>query len=95
MYAKQKLYEAIRSLTGVGTIQERLTFAALPLVILENPNDEVPAELRAELADVVRALTAKPLSDASGYTPREISDEDAGRLSDRIVSLLVRIMGGL
>lgn len=95
MYAKQKLYEAVLSLVGMGSIQERLTYAGMPLVVLQAPAGEVPAALREELAEIVAVLTAKPLSDHAGYTPRDLSDEDAKAIADRILSLFVQVMGGL
>ena len=95
MYAKQKLYEAVSSLTGTGSIQERLTYAGVPLVILQTPANEVPADIREELTEIVKALTVKPLSDRTGYPPRDLSDDDAKKIADRILSLFVHVMGGL
>lgn len=95
MYAKQKLYEAVLSLAGTGSIQERLTYAGVPLVVLQSPADEVPADIREELTAIVKALTVKPLSDRTGHPPRDLSDDDAKKIADRILSLFVRVMGGL
>jgi hypothetical protein len=43
----------------------------------------------------VSLLTAKPVSDAGGYPPRELSDDQADKVSKRILSLYVKVMGGL
>jgi len=94
-YSRQKLYEAITSLAGAGKIQERLTFAALPLVILNTPSHENPPDIRDELDAVVKRLTVKPLSNDVGYTPRDLSDEEANEISQQILSLFVKVMGGL
>jgi hypothetical protein len=94
-YSKQKLYEAVLSLSGTGSLQERLTHAGLPLVALKEPAHENPPEIRDELESLVKALTVKPLSDSSGYPARELSDDDAAKISKRIVSLFVKVMGGL
>jgi hypothetical protein len=42
-YAKQKFYEAVLALVGSRSIQERLTFAAEPLVSLRL--DDLPEEM--------------------------------------------------
>jgi hypothetical protein len=94
-YSKQKLYEAVTSLAGTGKIQERLTFAALPLVILNTPFHENPPDVRDELDAIVKRLTVKPLSNDSGYMPRDVSDEEGNEMSQQILSLFVRVMGGL
>ncbi len=94
-YSKQKLYEAMMALAGVGNIQQRLTFAAIPLVMLNTPAQENPPDIRGELEALVKRLTVKPLSDNGGYTPRDLSDEDANEIAQKIVSLFVEVMGGL
>lgn len=94
-YAKQKLYEAVLSLAGVGSIQERLTFAAVHLVTLSTPAQENPPEIRAQLEALVNKLTVKPLSDTKSYTPRELNDEEARKVAEDILSLFVKVMGGL
>lgn len=94
-YAKQKLYEAVLSLSGTGSLQERLTHAALPLVTLRSPAQGNPEDIREELDSIVNLLTAKPLSGAAGYPPRDLSDDEANKVGKRIVSLFVKVMGGL
>jgi nucleotidyltransferase/DNA polymerase involved in DNA repair len=94
-YSKQKPYEAMMSLCGTTSIQERLTFAALPLVILNTPAHENPDDAREELGEIVKRLTVEPLSNDRGYTPRKLSDEEANEIAQKILSLFVRVMGGL
>jgi hypothetical protein len=83
------------SLSGLGSIQERLTFAALPLTILNTPSNENPDDIREELGAIVQRLTVKPLSNEVGYVPRELSDDEANKIAQNIVSLFARAMGGL
>ena len=97
-YAKQKLYEAVDALISSGSTQERLTFAAVPLVILSGPRGEVPAEIQGRLESLLKTLTknnAEPLSNAQGYTPRNVTDAEARKLAEQILSLFIEVMGGL
>lgn len=95
VYAKQKLYEALSSLIRPGPLQQRLTYAAIPLLILQTPSNDTPESIRNELDAVVTALTTKPLSDAAGYHPRELSDDEATEIAERILSMFVKTMGDL
>jgi hypothetical protein len=98
-YGKKKLYEAVHSLVGNGSIQERLTFAALPLVVLRTPLTELsvalPAELHEKFNATVDKLTENPLSGEAGYTPRHVTPEEGELLAQEIFSMFVRVMGGL
>lgn len=94
-YSKQKLYEAMLSLTGPGSIQERLTGAAFPLLTLSTPAQDNPHEIREELDSILKQLTVEPLSSDAGYMPRDLSDDEANKLAKRILSLFVNVMGGL
>lgn len=83
------------SLCGTGSIQERLTYAALPLSVLRSPAHENPADVNEDLRELVGRLTVEPLSNNSGYLPRKLSDEEAHEIAQKILSLFVRVMGGL
>lgn len=82
-YAKQKLYEALNSLVGTGTLQQRLTFAALPLVVL-NGDQGLPDEIVGPLRNVVEKLTQEPLADQGTHVPRRIDNEEAVLISKEI-----------
>ena len=90
---KQKLYEAVHSLIGDGTLNMRLTYAAVYLVHLRD--EDVPERYKDEFGDTKGALTRQPLSTTSDYTPRELSDLEADRLSKSILSMFVSVSGGL
>ena len=93
-YAKQKLYEAVHALVGRDEIQRRLTFATVPMIHLQDR--DIPETIKVEFEAVKRALLRTPLADPQrGYLPRQISDEEAELLAQRILGLLTEVMGGL
>jgi hypothetical protein len=94
-YAKQKLYEAVHCLVGSNTIQERLTFAAVSLVQLRAPVGELPSEIREQFDVVLERLTIEPLSTATGYSPRRLTDEEGREIAQDIFGMFVKVMGGL
>jgi hypothetical protein len=55
------------SLVGAKSLQQRLTYACIPLMILRNPAQQVPPNIRKELNEILDQLTVEPLSDASGW----------------------------
>ncbi len=93
-YAKQKLWEAVSSLVGASSIQERLTSAAIPLLALRPPQ-EVPPDIKERLESVLAKLTAEPLSNETRSTPRKLSDDEGRKIADEILSMFTRVMGGL
>jgi hypothetical protein len=94
-YAKQKLFEAVYSLIGSSSIQERLTFAAVPLIILRSQPETPPVEIRGEFDALMQTLTKVPLSTGTGYTPRPVTSEEGEKLARQILSMFVTVMGGL
>jgi hypothetical protein len=92
-YARQKFFEAVYALVGTSTIDERLTFAAVPLVILAE--DHLPEEMRDEYRALRRALTKIPLSTETSYQLRPISEDDGRKLAKQIFEMFVKLMGGL
>ena len=97
-FAKQKLFEAVSSLVGSSSLQERLTFAAVPLFALNSRAGELPAALAFRLDGLLTALTrngTEPLSDNRSYVPRDLTDDEARDLANEILSLFVEAVGGL
>jgi hypothetical protein len=95
-YAKQKLFEALHALVGAGPIQERLTFAAVALLQLRAPQpSHIPPKIAGMFHAVVDDLTATPLSDSRGYTPRPLADDKAQEIARHILSMHVDLTGGL
>jgi hypothetical protein len=92
-YAKQKYYEALHSLIGSGPLELRLTYAAIPLVILQAR--DLPEDTQDDHEALRSALTQEPLSTETGYTPRSVSPEKARELANEVLSIYTRLMGGL
>jgi len=92
-YAKEKFYEALLALVGSSTLEERLTYAAINLLMLQEK--QVPEDMRADFVALRNALTKEPLSTATGYVPRRVSQEEARELAHKIVSMYTELMGGL
>jgi hypothetical protein len=95
-HASQKLYEAVLALVGDGSLNMRLTSAALPLLILRSqPGGQLPPDLKVRLDVVVEKLTKEPLSDEWRYLPRRMRGKNASDAAREIVSIFVAVMGGL
>ncbi len=95
-YGKQKFYEAVDSLVGAGSLQDRLSFAAVALLTLRShTEDYLPEDLHERFDALVKALTTVPLSSASGYTARPLTDDDGRALAHEIFSIYTQLMGGL
>jgi hypothetical protein len=93
-YARQKLSEALHSLVGAGPIQMRLTYAANYLIHLRRPQpSEIPPEIEDKFHAVIDALTTTPLSDASGYTPRRLTEQKGEEIAREILSMYEKITG--
>ena len=91
-YERRKLWEAIRILAShEGPIQQRLTFAAVP--ILQVRGRPLPAELEGEFNAMIKELTADPLSNDHGYTPRKLSAERCSKLAEQMFSIYTRACG--
>jgi len=90
--AKQKFFEALNALIGAPTVDQRLTYAANYLVQLQ-PED-LPAEMRGDYEQLRCALTTIPLSSATGYVIRPVSEEKARELKQTIDEMYAKL-GGL
>jgi hypothetical protein len=92
-YAKQKVYEAVHALVGDGNLDKRLTLAGDPIVRLRA--EDVPESLRIELEAIKTQLYRSPLSSDRSYVASQISEEGGEILSRRILTLFVKLSGGL
>jgi hypothetical protein len=96
-YAREKFWTAIHGLaTGSSRIQARLESAALCLHTLR-PED-LPGTLSTDFANLWRDLTKVKAHGDEGTiaaTTRQMSDEQAGELAGRIVSIYTNLHGGI
>jgi hypothetical protein len=93
-YAREKLWQAIETLVGAGSVQDRLTFAADFLLRLM-PDKHLPKEDWGEFEEIKSALTSPPLSSSTGWTARPITDAEGTQLAQRILSLYTALIGGI
>jgi hypothetical protein len=89
-YAIQKLYLALNTLVGTGSVRERLADAYQRHLTPVSPND-FPEELREEYREIRTGLTWVPVEyEGQGRlrsTINAISEEEALLLAKRLVSL--------
>ena len=90
--SKQKFFEALYALSGASTTDIGLTYAANYLVQLQ-PED-LPAEMRDEHEKLRKALKTIPLSSATSYVIRPVSEEKARELKQTIDEMYAKL-GGL
>ena len=96
-YTQEKLWQAVETLIGSGSIQERLKFAAMYLIRLDSTKDDLAfagdsdAQTRFDL--LIERLTSAPPSGDEGTieaTTRTLSDDEGGRLAEDIFGLFCR-----
>ena len=87
--AKQKFFEALYALDGAPTIDIGLTYAASYLVQLQ-PED-LPVEMRGEYEKLRKALTTIPVSSATSYEIRPVSEEKARKLKQTIDDMYAKL----
>ena len=90
--AKQKFFEALYALDRAATIDIGLTYAANYLCQLQ-PED-LPAGMCDEYESLRKALTTIPLSSATSYVIRPVSEEKARELKQTIDEMYAKL-GGL
>src|SRR5262245_15945753 len=90
--AKQKFFEALYALDRAATIDIGLTHAANYLCQLQ-PED-LPAGMRDEYEKLRKAITTIPLSSATSYVIRPVSEKKARELKQTIVEMDAKL-GGL
>ncbi|MHC2241327.1 hypothetical protein [Bradyrhizobium elkanii] len=93
-YIREKYWQAIDILVGTSALQERLTHAAQVLLRLK-VEDFSDTDLARRHSEVIKALTETPLSNASSYQPRAMSDQEAEMLSREILSIYINVRGGI
>jgi len=86
---KQKFFEALYALDRAATIDIGLTYAANYLCQLQ-PED-LPAGMRDEYEKLRKALTTIPLSSATSYVIRPVSEEKACELNQTIGEMYAKI----
>ena len=91
-WTKQKFFEALYALDGAPTIDIGLTYAANYLCQLQ-PED-LPAGMCDEYEKLRKALTTIPLSSATSYVIRPVSEEKARELKQTIDEMYAKL-GGL
>ena len=97
-YAREKFWQAVDTLVGSGTIQERLARAGEYLSRLHHPDQDLSEELREEFKAVYHELTKETATGNEGNivaTTRKLSPEEGTKLARRIFSLYVRLRGGI
>ena len=90
--AKQKFFEALYALDRAATIDIGLAYAANYLCQFQ-PED-LPAGMRDEYEKLRKALTTIPLSSATSYVIRAVSEDKARELKQTIVEMNAKL-GGL
>src|SRR5262249_888357 len=89
---KQKFFKALYALDGAPTIDIGLTHAANYLVQLQ-PQD-LSVDMRDDFEKLRKALTTIPLSSATSYVIRPVSEEKARELKQTIDEMYAKL-GGL
>jgi hypothetical protein len=97
-YAREKLWQAIHGLVSYGSIQERLSSAAMILTRLHRPDEDLPEELREDFKAVMHALTKEEAVGNEGTinaTTRKLTAEQGGELAEKILSIYINLRGGI
>jgi len=94
-YAIEKYWQAVDVLVGSGPLQERLTFAAEYLMRLTDRNFPDRVDLAERHDAIMKKLTATQLGNTSQYLPRNLTDDEAEKLSREILSVFTELNGGL
>jgi hypothetical protein len=94
-YVREKLWQAIDTLVGGGSIRERLEDAATYLIRLKP--GEIPAHERDNFVEVMEALTAHP-AETPGEgsiraSVRKLTDEEVSALGRKILSIYISLHG--
>ena len=96
-YTQEKLWQAVETLIGSGSIQERLKFAAMYLIRLDSTKDDLAfagdSDAQTRFDRLIERLTSAPPSGDEGTiaaTTRTLSDFEGGRLAKDIFDLFCR-----
>ena len=91
-YTQEKLWQAVNTLVGSGSIQTRLRYAAEYLIRVKGRDEHAfpQAELQERFARVMERLTSTPAVGDEGTiqaSTRNLTDEDAEKVASEIFSL--------
>jgi hypothetical protein len=95
-YAREKFWQAVHGLVGSGSIEERLASAAMILIRLDRPVEDLPESVREEFQAVLHELTKETATGNEGNiaaTTRKLSSEDGSDLAHRIFSIYTKLHG--
>ncbi len=96
-YVREKLWQAVDTLVGSGSIRQRLEDAAIYLIRLKPA--EIPARERDRFVEVMDTLTGHPAEQPGEgsirASVRKLPDEEASALSRKILSIYVSLRGGI
>lgn len=97
-YGHEKLYLAVNTLaTGTGSIQQRLEDVAIGWLGLPRAFPELlPADLMPELKAILDKLTkVSGPNGAISATTHALSNEEGRSIAERVLSLYIRLNGGI
>jgi hypothetical protein len=102
-YPREKLWQALDSLVGDGTIQQRLEAAAMSLTRLQERDftglPDYPAEgLQEQFRKIMQALTNVAAGAGEGTiaaTTRQLTNEQGDKIAKEILSLYIAVRDGL
>jgi hypothetical protein len=94
-YVQEKLWQALDTLVGAGSLQERLAYAAEYLIRLKI--DEIPDRWRAEFRTVMDSLTRYPAEEEGDgsirASVRKLTDEEGEAIARKIMSIYIDVLG--
>ena len=97
-FNREMVWMATTVLVGAGTIQERLALASDYLLSLHRTEDKLSEAVREDFRKIWQELGRQELqsNDGTVLTPmRDLSDEEAVNLAQRIVVICMKLHGGL
>jgi hypothetical protein len=93
-YAREKLWAALDTLVGDGTIQYRLGNALTQLVRLR-PKEDFPEELREEFSTLMADLTKRVIHSEWRSSWINTRRPKSGRMAKTVLSLYISLRGGI
>ena len=91
--ARQKLFEALYVLVGPERLRLRLTYAATPLVALRST--DFPLDCQQRFQNLQALLTQTPISSKFRSEAGQIAPAQAKWAAAEILSLYIKVSGGL
>jgi hypothetical protein len=92
-YARQQLWKAVDALVSDGSIKERLGYAHRHLAVLQP--DDLPEDVRERFRILMETLAGK--LEHFTYKPSIIRmrKPQSGKIAEEILSIFVKLQGGL